>query len=206
MPYPFSKSETIADGVVHTAGLAFALPATLVLLMQAGGDVPKLTAVLLYGLSMVGAFAASAIYHMSPLDRTRPLLNRIDHAAIYFKIAGTYTPLVVVLGSGFAYGILGIVWALAFLGAIAKLRGWATDARGSLALYLGMGWLSTLLIWPMWTTLPGPALVLVAIGGAIYSLGTIVYARERLAYQNAIWHGFVLTASVCFFAAISISL
>ena len=125
MGYPFSKAETVADGAVHAAGLAFAIPATALLAMNTDNT----WAVLLYGLCMVGAFAASAIYHMSPIDRTRPLLHRLDHAAIYFKIAGTYTPLVAVIGSGFAYGILGIVWALALIGAVAKLWFWKTDAR-----------------------------------------------------------------------------
>lgn len=206
MAYPHSRPETIADGIVHGAGLMFALPATGILLYQAGGDESRWTAALLYSLCMIVAFGASALYHMSPLDHTRPLFHRIDHAAIYFKIAGTYTPLVVVIGSGFAYGILGLVWALAVIGAAAKLRGWATNTRASLALYLAMGWLATLLAWPMWNTLPGPALLLVIIGGAIYSLGTIIYARKSMPFQNAIWHGFVLTASICFFAAIAISL
>ncbi|AXI47729.1 hemolysin III [Sulfitobacter sp. SK012] len=201
MGYPFSKAETVADGAVHAAGLAFAIPATALLVMNTDNT----WAVLLYGLCMVGAFAASAIYHMSPIDRTRPLLHRLDHAAIYFKIAGTYTPLVAVIGSGFAYGILGIVWALALIGAVAKLWFWKTDARGSLALYLGMGWLSVLLIVPMWKNLPGTALSLVVAGGLIYSLGTIVYARKSMPFHNAIWHGFVLIASICFFGAIALS-
>ncbi len=130
---------------------------------------------------MIAAFAASAFYHLTPVDRTRALLKRIDHATIYFKIAGTYTPLVVVIGSAFAYGILGIVWMLALVGAIAKLRGWGADAIGSLALYLLMGWLSALLIWPMCVHLSRTAVFLIIAGGLIYSLGTIFYARERLA-------------------------
>ena len=202
MAYPHSKSETIADGIVHVTGLFFALPATAVLVIQAGYSGLLLMAIMIYGLSMIAAFAASAIYHLSPVDRTRVMLNRIDHAAIYFKIAGTYTPLVVVMGTAFAYGILAVVWTLAAIGAVAKLRGWGADAKGSLALYLLMGWLSVLLIWPMWVYLSGAAMFLIVVGGLIYSLGTIVYSRRHLAYQNAIWHGFVLTASICFFVAI----
>ncbi|UWR21651.1 PAQR family membrane homeostasis protein TrhA [Sulfitobacter sp. S190] len=205
MAYPHSKPETIADGAVHVAGLLFSLPATAILMMMANGWLTTM-AVAVYGICMIAAFGASALYHLSPVDRTRPLLNRIDHAAIYFKIAGTYTPLVVVIGSGFAYGILGVVWALALIGAVAKLRGWSTHARGSLALYLLMGWLSVLLVKPMWQTLSGTAIELIVAGGLIYSFGTVIYARERLRFQNAIWHGFVLVASVCFFAAIAISL
>ncbi len=206
MAYPHSKPETVADGVIHSAGLLFALPASALLFLQAEDSALLLGAVTLYAMSMVAAFTASAVYHLSPVDATRALLNRIDHAAIYFKIAGTYTPLVVMIGSAFAYVILSVVWTLAAIGAVAKMRGWGTDAKGSLALYLMMGWLSVLLVWPMWHALPGPALSLIVIGGLVYSVGTIVFSRESLAYQNAIWHAFVLVASVCFFAAIALSI
>lgn len=206
MAYPYSRAETVADGAVHVAGLTLAIPASALLLMQAEASPETTSAAALYVGFLIFSLGASALYHLSPIDRTRPLFHRIDHAAIYFKIAGTYTPLVAVIGSGFAYGILGIVWTLAAIGAVAKLWFWEANGRGSLALYLGMGWLSVLLIWPMWVHLPGPALALVAGGGLIYTAGTLVYAREEMRYQNAIWHGFVLIASICFFAAIALSL
>ena len=205
MSYPTSPAETLADGTVHVAGLAFAIPASVILLMQAAGTGAPMAATAIYAGCLVFAFAASALYHLVPFDRSRAILGRIDHAAIYFKIAGTYTPIVVIIGTGFAYGILGLVWALAVLGAIAKLFFWRTDARGSLALYLGMGWLSVLLIWPMIDRLPGMAVGLVGIGGLTYSLGTLIYKRDCMPYQNAIWHVFVLIASICLFWAINLS-
>lgn len=205
MPYPTSPAETFADGTVHIAGLMFAIPASILLLLHVAGSGAPITATAIYAGCMVFAFSVSALYHLLPFEQTRALLGRIDHAAIYFKIAGTYTPLVMIIGSGFAYGILGLVWALAILGAIAKLFFWRTDARGSLALYLGMGWLSVLLIWPMLVTLPGMAVALIGIGGLIYSVGTIIYKRDGMAYQNAVWHVFVLAASICLFSAISLS-
>ncbi len=191
---------------MHVAGLVLAIPASVLLLVEAAGSQRLTTAAALYAGCMIFAFAASAIYHLSPIDRTRPLLNRIDHAAIYFKIAGTYTPFVALIGSGFAYAVLGIVWALAALGAVAKLWFWGTDGRGSLALYLLMGWLSVLLIWPMWQVLPPAALFLVSVGGIIYSVGAWVFAKPAFRFQNAIWHSFVLSASTCFFAAVAIAL
>ena len=113
MAYPYSKAETIADGVVHAAGLMLALPASVFLILHATetplGPWPSL----IYVSCMLLAFIASAVYHMTPGERLRPVLHRIDHAAIYLKIAGTYTPLVAAIGTGFAYGILGLVWALA---------------------------------------------------------------------------------------------
>jgi len=191
---------------VHVAGLVLAIPASVLLLVEAAGSQRLTTAAALYAGCMIFAFAASAIYHLSPIDRTRPLLNRIDHAAIYFKIAGTYTPFVALIGSGFAYAVLGIVWALALVGAVAKLWFWGTDGRGSLALYLLMGWLAVLLFWPMWQVLPPAALFLVSVGGIIYSVGARVFAKPAFRFQNAIWHSFVLSASTCFFAAVAIAL
>ena len=205
MPYPTSPAETLVDGTVHFAGLAFAIPASFLLLVQAAGTDAPTVATAIYAGCMIFAFAASAVYHLMPFDQPRALLGRIDHAAIYFKIAGTYTPLVMIIGTGFAYGILAVVWILAVLGAIAKLFFWRTDARGSLALYLGMGWLSVLLVWPMLDKLPGMAVALIGIGGLTYSVGTIIYKRDGMPYQNAIWHVFVLIASICIFSAISLS-
>ncbi len=206
MTYPTSPAETIADGVVHIAGLVFAVSASAILLQQTENMGGPTGAVAVYTRCMVFAFAASALYHLAPFDRSRATLGRIDHAAIYFKIAGTYAPLVAIIGSGFAYAVLGLVWVLAVIGAIAKLLFWRPDARGSLALYLGMGWLSALLIPPMLAILPGLAVALICIGGVIYSLGTIIYKRDGMPYQNAVWHMFVLTAAICFFFAISISI
>jgi hemolysin III len=206
MAYIYSPSETVADGTVHVIGLGFAIPATILLMIHAAGQDAPLTATIIYAACFVLSLTASAIYHLLPFDRPRAILGRMDHAAIYFKIAGTYTPLVMVIGSGFAYGILSIVWALAVFGAIAKMWFWDTQSKASLALYLGMGWLSVLLIWPMWNALPRAALALIAIGGLNYTLGTIVYAHPGMQFQNAIWHVFVLAASICFFAAIALSL
>ncbi|WP_370402325.1 PAQR family membrane homeostasis protein TrhA [Sulfitobacter sp. JB4-11] len=206
MTYPNSPSETLADGAVHLAGLALSIPACLLVLHQLQLSGSAVTGFATYAASLILAFGASALYHMSPFERPRAVLHRIDHAAIYLKIAGTYTPFVALIGTGFAYGVLAIVWALAGLGALAKLWFWPPNARGSLALYLGMGWLAVLLIWPMAQALPGSALVLIVVGGLIYSAGTWVFAHPGMRYQNAIWHGFVLTASICFFAAVALSL
>jgi len=206
MAYPHPTADTLADGTIHALGLGFAIPATILLTTDVAGQGGALTPIMIYAACFVLSLLASAIYHLVPFDRPRALLGRIDHAAIYFKIAGTYTPLVVLIGTGFAYGILAVVWALAIIGAIAKLSFWSTESKASLYLYLGMGWLSVLLVWPMWQSLPPMALTLIGAGGLIYSLGTVIFAHPGMRFQNAIWHSFVLTASICFFAAISISL
>lgn len=205
-PYPaYSRAERLADGVIHALGVGLAAAGLIILMAQVAGDLGLRLGLAVYGGAMLTSFAASAMYHMTPWERPRPLLRRLDHAAIYLKIAGTYTPFVVLIGTGFAWAVLGLVWALALAGAAAKLFFWRTPGRLGPALYLGLGWLSVLLAWPMVQLLPPVASALVLIGGGLYSAGVIFFSWESLRFSNAIWHGFVLAASGCFFAAISLA-
>ena len=205
MSYPNSLRETLADGCVHLIGLCLAIPASFLLLTRPQMTQEVWNATALYVGTLVFALGASALYHMAPFDRTRTLLGRIDHAAIYFKIAGSYSPVAVLINTSFAYGVLALVWALAGIGALAKLSFWRLDAKGSLALYLGMGWLSVLLIWPISQTLPVATLALIVAGGLIYSAGTVIYANPDIRYKFAAWHLCVLIASSSLFAAIAVA-
>lgn len=208
MSYPYPKKEVIADGVVHFVGLSAAVVGAPLLVIwtarQAG--TAEIAAASVYVAFLLFALCASAAYHMLPWERSRNWLHKIDHAAIYLKIAGTYTPLVVLIGSAFAYAVLAGIWLVALGGAMAKLSFWRTNARGSLALYLALGWACLLLLGQMIQTLPATALGLIIAGGLLYTVGAIFFSWRSLPYQNAIWHAFVLSASTCFFIAISLSL
>lgn len=199
------RSERIADGVVHALGVIGAVAGAVVLLVWFAGvaSPAQMTALAVYGATLVATFAASALYHMSPWHRMRPLLRRFDHAAIYLKIAGTYTPLVVMIGSGFAYLVLAVVWGLAVVGVVLKLFFWRAPGRFGPTLYLIMGWLSVFLIWSLWPVVPVATTLLIAVGGLLYTAGVPFYAAKRLRYATAIWHGFVVVASGCFFIAIA---
>ncbi|MEO0929989.1 MAG: hemolysin III family protein, partial [Pseudomonadota bacterium] len=124
----------------------------------------------------------------------------------YLKIAGTYTPLVVMIGTWFAYAVLAIVWGLAVTGMTLKLFFWRAPGRLDPVLYLVMGWLSLALIWSLWPIVPGSAMILIAAGGLLYTIGVIPYSSETLKFAMAIWHGFVVAASACFFAAIALGI
>lgn len=206
MSYPNSLRETLADASVHVVGVIAGIIACTALIVHVVQTQPtdEIAATTVYGSVVIFAMIASAAYHLLPWDGARPVFLRIDHAAIYLKIAATYTPLVVLIGTGFAYAVLAGVWAVALFGAISKLSFLSADARGPLFLYLAMGWASVLLIWPMWQSLPGLATLLVLSGGLLYTLGALFFAREAMRYQNAIWHTFVLAASACFFGAITL--
>lgn len=206
--YPdYALSEQIADAVMHGMGLLLAVVGGSLLIAFSFGHVSAglIVALLIYGLAILASFAASACYHHTPWKRYRPTLRRFDHAAIYLKIAGTYTPLVVILGSALGYVVLAAVWAIAAFGVIAKLFFWSRQDRSGVWLYLLMGWLSVFLLYSMVPVLPWLSTSLIAIGGGLYTLGVIFYNWESLKFSNAIWHGFVVSASSCFFAAIALA-
>ncbi len=203
--YPaYSRAERIADGTVHGLGCLLALVGTAFLIvwtMDSRGIVQ--VGAYTYAAALFATFAASACYHMTPWETLRPTLRRIDHAAIYLKIAGTYTPLVIFIGHWLAYVVLGIVWAVALFGMVMKLAFWRTPGRLGPLLYLALGWLSVTLLWPLAVSMPPLALWLVVAGGLTYSGGVVFYAAEQMKFSNAIWHLFVLAASACFFVAIT---
>lgn len=211
-PYPtYPRAARIADGMIHLLGVILAVAGAAGLIIAAGfwarqGQIGggTVAAVSVYGAALIATFVASACYHLTPWERLRPTLRRIDHAAIYLKIAGTYTPLVVLIGSGFGYVVLALVWVLALVGAVAKLFYWAAPGRLAPGLYLGLGWLSLALIWSLAHSLPLPATALVVTGGLLYSAGVIFFNWDSFKFSNAIWHGFVLVASICFFTAIAL--
>ncbi|EPX83812.1 putative membrane protein, hemolysin III-like protein [Rubellimicrobium thermophilum DSM 16684] len=206
-PYPVPvRSERIADAVVHALGVTFALIGALLLLMAGWqtADGARIAALSVYAVALTATFLVSALYHLAPWDGLRPALRRLDHAAIYLKIAGTATPFAALAGGAFAWGALGLLWALALGGAAAKLVRWRDPSARSTAVYLGLGWLGVLILLPGLPLLPWGALALVLAGGLLYTLGTFFFIRESLRFATAIWHGFVLAASGCFFAAIAL--
>jgi hemolysin III len=200
-----TRSERIADGTVHALGVIGAVSGAVLLLVWSAGtaSAAQITALAVYGATLIATFVASAAYHLVPWHGVRPILRRCDHAAIYLKIAGTYTPLVVMIGSGFAYLVLAVVWGLAVVGVVLKLFFWRAPGRFGPVLYLVMGWLSLALVWSLWPVVPLSTMVLIAVGGMLYTAGVPFYAAERLRYSTAIWHGFVVVASACFFIAIA---
>jgi len=202
--YPtYTRSERVADGSMHAIGVTGAvLGAIMLLVWSAPVASPwEITAISVYAITLIGTFTASAFYHMTPWESIRPALRRIDHAAIYLKIAGTYTPLVVMIGSGLAYVVLGIVWTLAVIGMVLKLVFWSRPGQFGPALYLIMGWMSIVLVWSSWEALPFGYIL---AGGLLYTVGVVFHASKNMKFANAIWHGFVVAASACFFVAITV--
>ena len=161
----------------------------------------------IYGLSLLAMLGFSAAYHLLPAPAWKGVLQRLDHAAIFVKIAGTYTPFAwIKIGGLSGYALLGSVWGIALLGAAGKLlfnRHW----KGlDIALYLALGWAGLAALNPLIASLTPKVLALLAIGGVLYSVGVIFHLWESLKYQNAIWHAFVLAATCFHFSAVTTAL
>ena len=151
---------------------------------------------------MIAVFCFSAAYNMNRGPR-RWLLQRFDQAAIYVKIAATYTPFAALKMGGIAgFGLLGGVWAVAVLGVLVKLIMPAQFVRTSYVLYLAQGWACMFTLQPLLAALSTTALVLLIVGGVLYTVGVVFHLWERLPFQNAIWHGFVLSGAACHYTAI----
>ncbi|WP_413721409.1 PAQR family membrane homeostasis protein TrhA [Sodalis sp. RH24] len=202
----YSLAEEIANSISHGIGLIFGIVGLVLLLVQAGhvgADVTAITSYSLYGGSMILLFLASTLYHAIPHPPAKRWLKKMDHCAIYLLIAGTYTPFLLVgLASPLAKGLMVVIWSMALLGVVFKLAFAHRFEVISLTTYLTMGWLSLVVIYQLAQRLPVGGLTLLAVGGLVYTVGVIFYACNRIPFNHAIWHGFVLGGSVCHFLAI----
>ena len=197
---PYSLGEEIANSISHGIG-ALASVAGLTLLVTLAAlqqDVGKVVSFSVYGGSLVLLFLASTLYHSFQHPRVKAIFKLLDHCAIYVLIAGTYTPLLLHRVPG-ALGItvLALIWLLALSGIGFKLIWGQRFEKLSLATYLVMGWLSVAVIYQLWQNLAGGGLVLLTLGGLIYSLGVIFYINHRIPFNHAIWHLFVVAAASC---------
>ena len=202
----YSLAEEVVNSISHGIGCLLGIIGLVLLLSQASDAGAGMLAIIsysLYGGSIILLFLASTLYHAIPHPRAKHWLKKIDHAAIYLLIAGTYTPFLLVgLKSPLAHGLMVVIWSLALAGVVFKLAFAHRFAALSLVTYLLMGWLSLVVLYQMVLRLPAGSVWLLAAGGMVYSLGVIFYVAKRVPYNHAIWHGFVLGGSLCHFFAI----
>lgn len=201
--YPTAAAKC-ADLVVHVVGLTLALVGGVVLLALAvdAQSISKVIGVAIYAAGLLAMLAFSTAYNFAK-PRFRPLLRRLDHAGIFLMIAGSYTPFTTHnLPGAWAWGMTAAVWSLAALGALGKLFLPMVDRRFWVGLYLALGWLVVVALKPMIDHTTWAALLLLAIGGVLYSSGVIFYVNKRLKFARAIWHGHVVAAAGAHWAAI----
>ena len=194
----YSPGEEIASSVVHGLGIVLSIAGLVVLSAYAApGGARLLASVGVYGTTLVLLYTASTLYHSVPVERVKPLLRQLDHAAIFLLIAGTYTPFTLITLNGpWGWSLFAIVWMLALFGIALVVRG--SERRGLLlSLYVGLGWIGLIAIGPLVQKLPAGGLWLVFGGGVCYTLGVPFYLWNRLPFNHALWHLFVLGGSIC---------
>lgn len=177
----------------------------LIVLANQHQDTSKIWVATLYGTSLILLYTASTLYHSFQSPALKHYFKIFDHAAIYLLIAGSYTPFTLYVIQGFwGYVMLATIWTLAILGIVFKLFFVHRFLYFSTALYLAMGWLAIFAIQPIFDNLPLGGLVLLIIGGLSYTFGVLFFLWEKLPYNHAIWHLFVLSGSTFHFFSIAL--
>ena len=208
VPPSYSRAEYISDAVIHVSGVALALVGGPVLVTLAAvwiGEAGIVSAMVIYVVTLVAMLTCSALYNMITVQRWSDTLRRIDQSAIYLKIAGTYTPFVALSGASAGW-FLAAIWSGALGGASLILFARGRVRFISLALYLGLGWAGVLWGAEFMGELSGAGLILLVIGGSLYTAGVGFLLWERLPFHNTIWHVFVLAATGVFYAALLVEL
>ena len=193
------------NGFSHLAGTLLAIAAATVLIVYGAskGDIWKIVSFSIYGATLIALFGSSTLYH-STRGRTKSVMRKFDHSAIYLLIAGTYTPFTLVTLRGpWGWSLFGVVWGLALIGIIQEL----TIAKGarwiSLVIYIVMGWVAVVGVAPMIQALTWRGFAWVAAGGVVYTAGTVFYVYDhKYRHWHGIWHLFVLAGAAIHYVAI----
>ncbi|OGQ58062.1 MAG: hemolysin [Deltaproteobacteria bacterium RIFCSPLOWO2_02_FULL_50_16] len=206
------KLREPVNGLTHLAGVLLAIIGLVVLVVSATryGNAWHVVSFSIFGSSMILLYASSTLYHLLPLSpKGVALLRRIDHIMIFFLIAGTYTPFCLVpLRGAWGWSLFGTVWGIALAGFLIKIFWMHAPRWLSTAIYLIMGWIAVVAIYPMILSMPLGGLLWLVAGGLTYTLGAIIYGLKwpnpcpRVFGYHALWHLFVLGGTFCHFWSI----
>ncbi|MDO9515118.1 MAG: hemolysin III family protein [Syntrophales bacterium] len=202
----YRAREEIAQSIIHGIGIILAIAALAVLTSYASvfGTARHIVSCSIYGATLIILYAASTLYHSVQYQPAKKVLRVFDHVAIFFLIAGTYTPFLLVSMRGpLGWSFFGVVWGLTAVGIVLQLFLLPRN-HGTLTvlLYIAMGWLIVPVIRPLIAAIPTIGFAYLIAGGLAYTLGIVFYAWKRLPYHHAIWHGFVLAGSIFHFFSV----
>ena len=200
-----TKAEEIGNATTHAMGALLSLAAiTLLIVFSATQqDGFKLFSGIVFGGTLVLMYVSSTIYHSMQNPRLKHFFRIMDHASIYLLIAGSYTPfMLVTLRGPWGWTMFSIIWGLALVGVIFKLFFVHKFEVLSTVIYLLMGWMSLIVVKPIYQSLPAAGLECIVAGGVCYTVGVIFFAWERLKYSHVLWHLFVLAGSIFHFFAV----
>jgi len=202
---PFSLKQEMVHSIIHAFGILFGIISIPILTAIAAknANVIGIAGASVYGFCFLMLFTFSTLYHSFQQPQVKRVLEVFDHISIYFLIAGTYTPfLLIYLNDSFGITLLCILWGLTVAGIVFKIFFTGRFKVVSLIIYVVMGWILFAGGKRFFTDLPTDVLVLLIIGGGLYSLGIIFYLWHRFYWHHAVWHFFVLVAAVCHYVAV----
>ena len=208
----YTKKEEIFNGITHGLGVVFGIVGLVLLLIQSllKGDIHATVSFAIYGACIILMFMSSTLYHSITNMKAKKILRVFDHSSIFLFIAGTYTPIVMLTLTGkLKWGILSGIWILAIAGVIFKIVTYGKFDKFKLLsvfLYIGMGWVAIIPIKAIINATSLSFFLYILAGGLLYTLGTIFYSIKKIPYNHAIWHLFVLSASIIHFIGIFIYL
>lgn len=200
--HTYSRKEEVANAVTHGIGAALSIAALVILIVFATlkGSPWHVVSFTVYGVSMLLLYISSTLVHGFRDGKAKDLFEIFDHSAIYLFIAGTYTPLMLIVVKGvLGWSIFGIVWGIAILGCAFKAYFVKRFLFMSTIFYILMGWLIVVAWEPLTTNMASGGIILLAIGGLMYTLGTIFYVWRGFPFHHAVWHLFVLAGSILHF-------
>ncbi len=201
----YTIEEEIANSITHGAGWLFAVVALVLLIIFSSlkGDPWLIVSCTIYGTGLVFLFAGSTLYHSIQKPRAKEILKIIDHSAIFFLIAATYTPFTLTVIRGpWGWSLFGVVWGGFIFGTIFKVFFTGKLKWLSVLIYIVLGWCAVLAIGPLLRVLPLEGLLFLLAGGIAYTLGAIIYGKRGVKYSHAIWHIYVLFGSFFHFCSI----
>lgn len=209
-PRDYTITEEISHSAIHAIGshLGAAMLALMVVFgAQSGTQVPwKVVSGTIFGASIILLYTVSSVYHALTHERAKQIMEIFDHMAIYFLIAGSYTPFTLVTlresHPVIAWTIFGLVWGLAVIGVINKIYTTGKWRKLSTLAYILMGWIVVIAIKPLIAAMPLGGLLLLLAGGLLYTLGTVFYLWRIMPYHHAVWHLFVLGGTVCHYLCV----
>lgn len=203
-----SIREEFANSLSHGIGLIFGiigLPIPIAL-AAINGNIPGLVGASVFGFGFLMVFAFSTLYHAISHPAIKKSLRVMDHVSIYFLIAGSYTPfLLVFMFNETGLTVLSVLWGAALIGVVFKIFATGKWNVVSTIMYLVMGWSVLFVPNEFFGSVSTECLILVATGGGLYTLGVVFYLWERIPYNHAIWHLFVLGGAICHYVAVLFS-
>ena len=196
------------NALTHGIGILFCI-ASIPVLSAVGastGNIPGIVGATIYAFSFLMVFTFSTLYHSMQNTYAKKILRSCDHIAIYFLIAGTYTPfLLVYMLNPFGITLLAVQWSLVLLGVLFKIFFINKKILG-LTIYIIMGWLLLVGGKRFFIALPAPVFIMVLVGGGLYTLGCIFYLNKKMPHNHAVWHLFVLCAAICHYVAVLLAI